>query len=203
MFVIGIVGGIASGKSAVASLFESLGAEVIDADRLGHQVLDDPEVIAAAVERWGPEVLEKGRLCRQWIAKRVFSGSDSQRGSDAERDFWQSCTHRRIERLAGERIAEISARNPPPAGVVLDAALLFEAGWARICSKIVFLEVPREIRLQRARLRGWSEAEFAAREAAQMPVDEKREKADFVIDNSVALEETYRRVKEIWIHLSS
>ena len=86
---------------------------------------------------------------------------------------------------------------------MLDAALLFEAGWERICDAVIFLEVPREIRLQRALARGWSEADFAAREAAQMPVDEKRQKADFVIDNSVALEETYRRVKEVWIRLSS
>ena len=79
MFVIGLVGGIASGKSAVASQLASLGAEVIDADRLGHEVLDDPEVIAAAIDRWGNEILDQaGRLDRRAIAAHVFPTGDEQ-----------------------------------------------------------------------------------------------------------------------------
>ena len=204
MFVIGLVGGIASGKSAVASQLASLGAEVIDADRLGHEVLDDPEVIAAAIDRWGNEILDQaGRLDRRAIAAHVFPTGDEQVDHPPELEFWQGCTHPRIEHFVQRRLESLSKRKSPPPGVVLDAALLFEAGWERICDAVIFLEVPREIRLQRALARGWSEADFAAREAAQMPVDEKRQKADFVIDNSVALEETYRRVKEVWIRLSS
>ena len=87
--------------------------------------------------------------------------------------------------------------------VILDAALLFEAGWDRHCDAVIFLEVPSEIRRKRAQSRGWTLDEFAAREAVQMSIDEKRQKADFVIDNSVALEETYRRVNNIWIRFSS
>jgi dephospho-CoA kinase len=204
MFVIGIVGGIGSGKSAVASQFASLGAEVIDADQLGHVVLEDSEVMAAAVGRWGDEVLDAaGRLNRRAIAARVFPASDGGTHGHRELEFWQSCTHSRIERLMKQRLEQLSSRNSPPLGVVLDAAVLFEAGWERICDAVIFLEVPREIRLRRALARGWSKADFTAREAAQMPVDEKRQKADFVIDNSGALEETYRRVKEVWIRLSS
>jgi dephospho-CoA kinase len=204
MFVIGIVGGIASGKSAIASQFQTLGAEVIDADQLGHEVLDDPQVITAAVDRWGPEVLDAdGRLCRDAIAHHVFPTTDNLVGDNKELDFWQRWTHPRIEQRMAERLAQLASRIPPPPGVVIDAALLFEAGWDQKCDSVIFLDVPREIRLQRARSRGWSESDIASREAAQMSIDEKRQKADFVIDNSVALEETYRSVRDTWIRLSS
>ena len=81
---------------------------------------------------------------------------------------------------------------------MLDAPLLLEAGWDRLCDALVFVEVPRELRLSRALARGWSEEEFAAREVAQESLDLKRSRADAIIDNSGSPEETRRQVERSW-----
>jgi dephospho-CoA kinase len=81
---------------------------------------------------------------------------------------------------------------------ILDAALLFEAGWDAYCDRVLFVEVPRELRLARARARGWSEEDFASRELRQWPVEEKRRRSDSVLDNSGSIDETQRQVRELW-----
>jgi dephospho-CoA kinase len=82
--------------------------------------------------------------------------------------------------------------------VIVDAPLLLESGWGDRCDKIIFVEAPYEVRLSRARERGWSEADFAAREAAQKPLDWKRRLADVVIDNSGSAESTRQQVERFW-----
>jgi dephospho-CoA kinase len=93
-------------------------------------------------------------------------------------------------------------RNEGARVVVVDAALMFKAGWDRYCDQVVFVDSPREARLQRALQRGWSEADFAAREAAQLPVAEKRQRADVVWDNSGSPEDLRRQVEGFWESLN-
>ncbi len=195
MAVIGVIGGIACGKSFVAGLFKSLGAEVIDADRIGHEVLLETEVRDALVDRWGPEILEPGGgVRRAAVAERVFSKCPDGKG---DLEFLEGLVHPRIADRVRDRIASI-ARDRPGTVVVLDAALLIEAEWAGFCDKLVFVDVPREQRLARAKTRGWSEKEFEARESAQANLALKRKQADWVMDNSGSAEHTFAQVQQFW-----
>lgn len=194
MRVIGIVGGVASGKSRVAEQLRGLGAVVLDADRAGHEVLHEEEVRRALRERWGEEIFnDRGEIHRAAVARIVFAAPP--RGP-RERTFLEQITHPRIGARLREQAAEAERRGAP--AVVLDAALLLEAGWHSLCDHILFVSAPRDLRWRRARQRGWSEAEFRAREAAQLPVEEKRRRAEHVIDNSGSEAETDRQVRRWW-----
>ncbi len=194
MRVIGLVGGVASGKSLVAQQLVDLGAGWLDADRAGHEVLEQTDVKQALRERWGADVfLPDGRVSRPAIGQRVF-GSAPQ--AVEERRFLERLVHPRIGELLGRQSAALEAAGKEV--VVLDAPLLLEAGWSEFCDKTVFVEAPCEVRLGRARGRGWSDAEFAAREAAQETLDAKRKQADWILDNSGSPEATRQQVERLW-----
>lgn len=195
MSIIGIIGGVASGKSFVAEQFRRLGAEIIHVDEIGHEVLREPDVRAALVQRWGDQLLDAdGHVSRAAVAERVFSGIPDQPGN---LEFLENLVHPRIGQRVRARIESI-ARDRPGTSVVVDAALLIEAGWAEFCDRIVFVDVPRALRLGRARQRGWTEAEFLAREAAQADLAVKRKQADWVMDNSGSAEHTFAQVQQFW-----
>jgi dephospho-CoA kinase len=199
MLILGLVGGVASGKSLVAQCFRELGAVVLDADKAGHAVLREPDVIAALRSRWGDGILDDaGQIKRAAVAKIVFA-----RGNETEKRFLEELTHPRIEmRLQQELAAAQNAPKPPPA-VVIDAALLFEAGWDKLCHKIIFVDAPRDLRLERSVARGWSAEQFAAREAAQFPVQEKRNRSHLMIRNVRTLEALREVVRLTWRDLLS
>lgn len=194
MLTLGLVGGIASGKSVVANCFRDLGAIVLDADAAGHAVLREPDVIAALKSRWGDRILDAaGQVSRREVAKIVFA-----RDAAAEREFLERLTHPRIQMRLQQELAKAQAADPPPRVVVIDAALLFEAGWDRLCDKVLFVDAPRDVRLERAVRRGWSADQLAAREAAQMPVEEKRRRSDLLIRNVRTLEDIRNVVRLTW-----
>jgi dephospho-CoA kinase len=195
MITIGIVGGVASGKSLVSQQLAELGAGVLDADRAGHEVLaSDSEVRAAVVEHWGPTILANdGSVDRSAIAARVFADSAS---AAADRKYLEALLHPRIGILLEEQRREFATAGRP--AVVLDAPLLLEAGWGPLCDLILFVDSPREVRLARAKTRGWTEAEFNRREAAQWPVDDKRSQANIVIPNSSSADDLRASVRRIW-----
>jgi dephospho-CoA kinase len=195
MITFGIVGGVASGKSLVSQQLAELGAGVLDADRAGHEVLaNDPEVRTALVERWGPTILTAdGGVDRSAVAARVFA--DTAASSD-DRKFLEELLHPRIRvRLDAQRTQFLADGRP---AVVLDAPLLLEAGWKPLCDAILFVDVPHDIRLARAKTRRWSEAEFNRREAAQWSVEKKRHHADTVISNSRSAGELRSAVRRVW-----
>jgi dephospho-CoA kinase len=194
MIVIGLTGGVASGKSLVAEHLQRLGAAVLNGDREGHEVLREPEVVRQVQQHFGDTVVRPdGSIDRSAVAKRVFAQSDQGRRDLA---FLEQLTHPRIGERLSRRLEELRQQDAPVA--VVDAALMFKAGWDRHCDRILFIDVPRQIRLDRALRRGWSEQDFANREAAQTPVEEKRSRSDTTIDNSGALEQTRRQVEEFW-----
>jgi dephospho-CoA kinase len=195
MKTIGLVGGVASGKSLVAKQFVELGAGLLDADRAGHEVLaDDPDVCTAFVARWGPSILAAdGSIDRTAVAARVFGDSDQ---ATAERDFLESVLHPRIQvRLDAQRREFAAAGHP---AVVLDAPLLLEANWDPQCDVVVMVDADRDTRLARSHLRGWSDAEFARREAAQWPVEKKRAAAHAIIANDGSIDELRAAVRAVW-----
>lgn len=207
MFVIGIVGGVASGKSAVTRQFERLGATIVDADQLGHAVLDEPEVQEALEARWGDSIFvaEAGarRVDRRRVAQIVFGTRESagreRHGATAadELAFLERITHPRIGQWIDRRLAEIR-RCGADGVVVLDAPVMLKAGWDRFCDRILYVDAPEAVRQQRAAARGWTPEMFQSREAAQTPVAEKKSRADGVIDNSGSLADLRQQVRDIW-----
>jgi len=184
--VIGIVGGIGSGKSAVAELLSEAGCLVSDADALSRQAIDSPDIRDLLVSWWGPDVLDAGgRVDRTAVADRVFSDR-------AELDRLEGLLHPRVEAM---RQAAFDAALDSVPALVIDAPLLLEAGLAAECDLIVFVDTPRDVRLQRvAASRGWDEAEVSRREARQMPLDEKRSMAHHVLTNHGRVEDLREQI---------
>ena len=178
--IIGLVGGIGSGKSAVARIFASLGCGLIDADRLSHQALDDPEVRRKIVEWWGPSVVDKnGSVDRKAVGERVFADPDALRRLE-------ELIHPRVlrERLV---LFEKYRADPGVIAIVDDTPLLMEKGLDRDCDAIVFVDATVENRIHRvAATRGWTMDELARRQEKQMPLDIKRKRADYVVDNNAS-----------------
>ena len=193
MHIIGLLGGVASGKSLVAQELARRGAVVLDADRAGHEALRLPQVEAAARHRWGAKVFgPDGHVDRPKLAQIVFAPPPK---GGRERRYLEQLTHPEIGRLLQQQIDAIAPGTPL---VVLDAALLFEAGWDKLCERLVFVDAPREVRRARALARGWTEDEFAAREDAQESLDFKYRRADVIIDNSGSPDHTQSQVERLW-----
>jgi dephospho-CoA kinase len=195
MKTIGLVGGVASGKSLAARMLVELGAGLLDADRTGHAVLgEDAEVREALRRRWGDSVFTAaGEVDRAAVAGRVFAEDDA---GQADREFLEGLLHPRIRRRLEEVRQHFAAQGMPAA--VLDAPLLLEAGWGPMCDVVLMIDAPRDARLTWALQRGWTEADFARREAAQWAVDRKRRASDVVIANDGTVDELRSAVHRIW-----
>ncbi len=195
MKTIGLVGGVASGKSLAAKFFFDLSAVHLDADRTGHEVLgEDPDVREAVVNRWGDAILAADKsIDRAAIARRVFAQNET---GAADRKFLENLVHPRIGRRLDQKRNEAAAAGK--LAVVLDAPLLLEAGWGQMCDVVLMIDSPRDLRLRRAAARGWTEAEFDQREAAQWPVEEKLRHADVVIPNQGSEGELRSSIADFW-----
>lgn len=195
MLIIGITGGIASGKSLVARQLQSLGAYLIEADAIGHAVLAEPEVVAALVERWGGDVLDAtGAIRRGAVAARVFAPPPE---GPAELAFLERWTHPRIAARVEEQLQSAARSGRWPAAV-LDAALLFKAGWHMLCDLVVFVDAEAGMRAARAAQRGWTDEQWRAREAAQPVLAHQRARADVVLDNSGTPQQLAAQVEAFW-----
>jgi len=191
--ILGLLGGIGSGKSAVSSIFEDLGARSIDADAVAHRVIDAPAVRRRLVRWWGPEVIRNGRVNRAAVARKAFARPGSERR-----------LNRLLHPLIGRELKKEIAKARRRGGVVvLEAALLLETGTDRWCDVLVFVEAPRAARLRRVRSRGWSAAEFGRREKAQRPLARKRARADYVIENGGSKASTRKQVERILQEIAS
>lgn len=189
--VIGIIGGIGSGKSRVAQeLARRAGvvSRLISGDELGHEALKQPEIRERIVARWGQQILTpQGEIDRRKLGAIVFRDAE-------ERKALESFVLPYIGRRIAEEV-DRARQQPATRLTVLDAAIMLEAGWDRHCDRLIFVDVPRRTRLQRlAQMRGWSDSELIAREQAQGPLDEKRRRADVVIDNSGTAEQLGQQV---------
>jgi dephospho-CoA kinase len=193
--VIGLIGGIGSGKSTIAKAFARRGAKVIVGDALGHEALRQPDIRARVVERWGRKVLDDtGEVDRRKVAAIVFAKNAQARD---ELRALESFVFPWIERRAREEIAAVR-QDGRSRLVVLDAAVMLEAGWNNVCDRLVYVHAPREARLRRlAEGRGWSAKEVADRESAQRSLTEKATRADDAVDNSGPPEEVQRQVDDL------
>jgi dephospho-CoA kinase len=191
---------VASGKSLVAELLARRGAAVIDADRLAHEVLKRDDVKQLARHRWGADIFDhQGEIDRKRLGQIVFASAPE---GPRELKILESWTHPRVRQMTDERIRQIADEGVAPA-IVLDVPLLVEAGWHPQCDHVLMVDVPQEVRQARALARGWTAAEFARREAAQLPLAEKRGVASLVIDNSGSAEATKSQIDNFWDSLIS
>jgi dephospho-CoA kinase len=189
--VIGLTGGIGSGKSTVARIFKELGAAVVDADQLARQVVGPGEpALQEVIAAFGPGViLPDGSLDRPRLASIIF-------GDESARATLNAITHPRIR---SRMRAEVEARRGLPGLLVLDIPLLFEGAAHEEIDASVVVWVDRATQLRRLVERdGFTIEEAQRRIAAQMPLDAKRERADHVIDNSRSLEDTRVQVEEVY-----
>ena len=193
MKIIGLTGGIACGKSTVSAELRALGAAIIDADALAHELSQPHQPIYNAyVERFGREIVTvDGTLDRAAIARRVFADT-------ALRAEVEAIAHPIIRSAAEERLR--AARDENKRAAVLDVPLLFEAGWDALADETWVVALPEEEQLARllARDKTICESDARARIAAQMPLREKCARADVVIDNSRTQEEVREYIGKLW-----
>ena len=192
MLLIGLTGNIASGKSTVARLLAARGATIIDADLLARQAVEvGTPAYDKILQRWGRDVLAPdGMLDRAALRERVFADQD-------ELEELNQIVHPEVTRMRDEMVAE--ARDRGDRIVVCDIPLLFENDLAGSFDRIMLVDAPRPMRLERlVRERGLHEAEAMKMIAAQMPAELKRARADYVIDNTGALDDLEARVDEVW-----
>ena len=194
MKIIGLVGGIGSGKSTVARFIGQLeGTVVIDADQLGHEVLRQVEVKTLIQAQWGDTPFgEDGEIDHRKMAALVFSGTTD---GNANLEKLMAISHPRIALLLKKRLE--TARIKGDRLVLLDAPLLLEGGWECFCDAVVFVDAPEQMRLTRVLKRGWTSEEFHAREARQIPLNLKRTASYFVISNDNSLVELEHRIGDV------
>ena len=191
MHLFGLTGGIASGKSTVATRLRKRGVPVVDADALAREIVTvGSEGLRALVDAFGTGVLASdGTLDRKALGRIAFSDPAARRKLDA-------ITHPRIGRLALERAAEHALAGQPL--VCYEAALLVENGMADAFRPLVVVACPPEVQLARMLNRGgFTREEALARMAAQKPLAEKVAAADHVVDTDGSLEDNARRTDEV------
>lgn len=191
--IVGVTGGIGSGKSTVCKVFASYGALVIDADTVGHETVKDPDVIAELVTVFGSDILtESGELNRRELGRRAFA-------SDVSKDQLNSVVWPPLRKRMRRQIEEALVDQPGRA-VVLDAALLVERGDPKgICDVLVVVTAPEMARKARTAARlGISEEEIKARMKAQLPDIDKVRLADYVIENASSVEDVEMKATEVW-----
>ncbi|MCB9882557.1 MAG: dephospho-CoA kinase [Planctomycetes bacterium] len=184
--LIGVVGGVGSGKSRVARTLESLGARTLDADRIAHDVLASDEMRAELERLFAPTPITDpgGKVDRAAIAARVF---EARRASGSEKPpllaALERLIHPGVRRTVLARLAAWNAEGKPHV-VALDVPLLVEKGWHLLCDAVVYVDASDDERLRRVvQTRGWTVEAWRAREGAQAPLELKRRLASTVVPN--------------------
>ena len=176
--VIGILGGIGSGKSTVANQFAKLGCKVIDADAIAHELLERADVIKKVKASFGQAILNpQGKIDRSKLAKIVF-------GDSTKISVLNEIIHPLVLARTEALIKEYNGQNEVKA-IVLDMPLLMEVGWEKRCDRLIFVDCRADLRLKRAEKMGiFSEEALKIRENLQISLDKKKHIADNIVDNN-------------------
>jgi len=190
--IIGILGGIGSGKSTVAAEFAKLGCKVIDADRIAHKLLDEPAVLEDIVASFGRTILDsQGRIDRRKLANIAFVSGD-------KLTLLNSIVHPLVLARA-EQLIEQYNRHTEVAAIVLDMPLLVEVGWDKRCDKLVFVDCKRQIRMNRAEKNGFfNKNQLKNRENFQISLDNKINITDNIIDNNSGFSALAKQVADVF-----
>jgi len=193
--VVGLLGGVGSGKSTVAGFLADLGSTVLDADQMAHEALDDPELSAVLLARLGRGIAgPEGGIDRARLADVVFGP-----GKDEARQILESLVHPRVGARITDLVGALRGDLKPPPLIVLDVPLLVESPLNALCDRLIFVETSRKVRQDRVvQNRGWSPDSLAEREAAQAAIEEKRAQADHIITNDGSLEQLERQTGQLF-----
>jgi dephospho-CoA kinase len=191
MRVFGLTGGIATGKSTVSQMFHALGAHIVDADLIAREVVAPGQPALAEIQSRFPEVFDsKGTLDRSALAERVFN-------SETERRSLNAILHPKIHQVVQDRLQSLRLQRIP--FCLYDAPLLVENRLHEGMDGIIVVTAPREVQIQRLMARNQLSREQAiARIDSQLPLEEKRKVATWVIDNGSDLKATQAQVKTVW-----
>jgi len=193
--VVGVTGSVGTGKSTVAQMFSALGAVVIDADRLAHEVMEPKRLAWRRIVRtFGSEIVNDDQtINRKALADRVFQDERARRALEA-------IVHPPVIRRVKQHLRRLS-RNRRIRMVVLDVPLLVETGTDALVDALVVVTAPVHVQQNRLIKRGWSAAEAARRTSAQWDLSAKAALADYVVDNADGFAHTRRQVREVWKRL--
>jgi dephospho-CoA kinase len=197
MLAAGLTGGIASGKSTVANIFEEAGAGLLDADRIAREVVcPGLPAYRDIVAHFGRGILHgDGEIDRKLLAEVIFNDSGKRR-------LLEKIVHPQVRKETARRLEAIRRDAPDDAVIIVDVPLLFETGMDREFETVLVVYVPEELQLVRLMARdGLSETEALARIRAQMPIERKKSLATHVIDNSGSPAETRAQVLEVYRRL--
>jgi dephospho-CoA kinase len=197
MLVVGLTGGIASGKSTVSRFLREAGIPVICADELAREAVKPGSPGLDEIRRvFGNEVVDRdGVLDRKAVGKIVFD-------DESKRKALESIIHPRVSEGKDRILAALEEQGNPLA--VVDVPLLYETGWERYCDLVIVVFVPSNTQEERLMTRdGISREEAAARIGAQMPIQKKKEMADRIVDNTGDLAHTHAQVERLVEELRS
>ena len=192
MLIIGLTGNFGTGKTTVSQILAELGAVIIDADKLGHDLLQpDTETYGEILAAFGKSILKSnGEIDRNKLGKLVFADA-------AALNRLNRILHPRIYEIAERKVEEY--RKADTRIVVLEAALLIEAGWMPFVDQVWVTTAPEATIVRRIKSqRGLKEEQILARLQAQMSSEEKAKRADVVINTDCSLDELRKRVTELW-----
>ncbi len=195
--VIGLAGGIASGKSTVADFLRELGAAIIDSDRMVHEELSRPDVVETLLSWWGKGICcEDGRINKAGLAGIIFA-------DHGQRQRLEEFLYPRLEARRRDMMTQMDADESVSA-IVINSPLLFEVGLDCECDQVIFVDCDRESRLRRViETRGWTEEELDKREKLQKSLEEKRQRADYVVDNNSGIDAVRSCVQDLFHQLLS
>ncbi|MCX7733942.1 MAG: dephospho-CoA kinase [bacterium] len=183
--IVYLTGGIATGKSTVAKIFEELGAKVIDADKIVHKLLEEDEAVKSEIVKiFGQDILENGKISRRKLGAIVFADR-------SKLSVLEKITHPKVLEIMSKQISESDEEL-----VVLEIPLLFEKQMNLKPSVVVYC--PAHIQIKRMKERdNLSDEEIRNRLNSQIDIEKKKEMADYVVDNSGSLEETREQVRKL------
>lgn len=191
--ILGILGGIGSGKSTVTEMFAALGAETLDADAIAHELIEQEETKSTLRQWWGDEIIDAdGKVNRTKIQEKVFS--DAQ-----ELVRLEKLLHPEVRKRIKKKIDVF--RESDGKLLVLDVPLLASSPLRDLCDEIIFVNSDEAIRETRVKTRGWEPGERERRESFQAPEKQKISLAGSVINNSGSLDETRRQVEHLYENL--
>ena len=189
--IIGIIGGIGSGKSTVAAEFAKLGCKVIDADKIAHELLDTKKIKEKITSLFGKYVLDSaGNIEHKRLANVVFNDPNKLK-------LLNETIHPLVLRSA-EELIELYNRQNHVKAIVLDMPLLVEVGWAERCDKLIFVDCKEKIRAKRAEKMGFDKNQLKIRENFQISLDKKKKLADNTVENNSDFSAMVRQVADIF-----
>ena len=193
--IVGIIGGVGSGKSTVAAEFAKLGCKVVDADKIAHDLLEKKAVKKKIVDLFGQTILNAaGAIDHRKLANVVFADAD-------KLSSLNKIIHPLVLGRAEELIKQYNCQNEVKA-IVLDMPLLVEVGWARRCDKLIFVDCKWQLRVDRAKKMGvFNENQLKIRENFQIPLDNKANLSDNTVDNNSGFSASARQITDIFSYI--